>query len=63
MSKQKEMDAVDRLRLFEDSQEVAEGVWHECDTYWNKEAATHIIGLWDAAKDLARIVRKYNDTN
>lgn len=63
MTRDEEVQVLERLRVFEDSQEVSEGVWHEADTYWNKEAATHIIGLWDTAKKLAKIVRKYHDTH
>ena len=63
MTKEEEMSIVESLQTFDDSQEVAEGVWHEANTYWNKEAAIHIIGLWDTAQDLAAIVRRYHDTN
>ena len=58
-----ELAALDRLSVFDDSQEVAMGVWNEANTYWNKEAATHIDGLWEAANVLADIVRKYHDTH
>ena len=61
MTRDEEVKVLETLRVFNDSQEVAEGVWHEADTYWNKEAATHIIGLWDTANKLAEIVRQYHE--
>jgi len=63
MTKDEEINALERLCVFEDSQEVAEGVWHAADTYWNKEAATHIVGLYNTAKKLAGIVRNYHGTD
>ena len=56
-----EIEILQRLQVFDDSKEVAEGVWFAANTYWNKEAATHIEGLWQAANDLARIVSKYHE--
>lgn len=63
MTRDEEIKVLESLRIFEDSQEVSDGVWHAADTYWNKEAATHIFGLYDTAKRLANIVRKYHGTD
>ena len=41
-----------RLELFDDSMEVAEGVFHAADTYWNKEAYDQIVGLWSVCREL-----------
>ena len=62
MTFEQEVAALQRLQAFDDSDEVANGVWDAANTYWNKEAATHIEGLWQAANDLARIVSKYHET-
>jgi hypothetical protein len=47
-----------RLELFDDSMEVAEGVFHAADTYWNKEAYDQIVGLWDVCNSLAAYVKE-----
>ena len=47
-----------RVRLFDDSLEVADGVdslygeGHGLN-YWPREASLHIIGLWEVTKHLA----------
>jgi hypothetical protein len=47
-----------RVRLFDDSVEVANGVdslygeGHGLN-YWPREASIHILGLWEVAKHLA----------
>jgi hypothetical protein len=41
-----------RMSVFEDSKEVAEGVYDAADTYWNKEAGVHIDGLWRLCNEL-----------
>lgn len=41
-----------RISVFEDSKEVAEGVYDAADTYWNKEAGVHIDGLWRLCNEL-----------
>ena len=61
MTFEQELEAIERLQVFDDSEEIAIGVWGAANTYWNKEAATHIEGLWQTANDLARIVSKYHE--
>ena len=54
-----------RVEVFDDSIEVAEGVFHAADTYWNKEAYDQIVGLWDLCRELVAQVEnmrgKQND--
>lgn len=45
--------ALNKMRNYSNSGEVADNVLSAADTYWNKEAAVHIDGLWELCKDLA----------
>lgn len=55
--------ALDRVRLFDDSIEVAFGV-NEIDDYWAQEACVHIEGLWQLTKQmqvlLSRAIKHIN---
>lgn len=56
--------ALDRVRLFDDSIEVAFGV-NEIDDYWAQEACVHIEGLWQLTKQmqvlLSRAIKHINE--
>lgn len=47
--------ALDRVRLFDDSKEVALGV-NEIDDYWAREACVQIEGLWKLTKQMRQLL-------
>lgn len=51
-------EELSRVELFDDSMEVAEGVFHAADTYWNKEAYDQIVGLWSVCRNLAAHIKQ-----
>ena len=47
--------ALERVRLFDDSIEVAFGV-NEIDDYWAREACVQIEGLWKLTKQMRQLL-------
>lgn len=47
--------ALNRVRLFDDSKEVALGV-NEIDDYWAREACVQIEGLWKLIKQMRQLL-------
>lgn len=65
MSKDQIKALKERLSVFSDSKEVCAGLRaHSSDddeyAYWPNEAAVHIEGLWDLAKELMRYIEENN---
>jgi UDP-N-acetylglucosamine 2-epimerase len=59
MNKQEIKELKQRLAVFADSKEVCAGL-RTGDSYWPEEAAVHIEGLWDLAKELMKHLEKNN---
>ena len=63
MKEKTNIELINRIALFDDSNELAAGLWHEAElseemtgeyAYYMKEAAVHIEGMWRLVKDLKR---------
>jgi hypothetical protein len=60
MNTMKDYDTLQRLYVFDDSEEVAAGVGGH-DTYWGEEGEVHILGLWGVALELAEEVKMWRE--
>jgi hypothetical protein len=63
MSKDQIKALKERLSVFSDSKEVCAGLRAHSSSdheygYWPNEAAVHIEGLWDLAKELMRYIEE-----
>ena len=55
--REKAKKALDRVRLFDDSKEIADYLY-EIDDYWAQEGCVHIEGMWKLTKQLKQVLSR-----